>query len=53
MSAFTESTVESAVIAWLKASGWKVAHGFVHGRDDVHRPDVLSDHPESARWSDR
>lgn len=24
---FTESTVEDAALAWLEASGWRVAHG--------------------------
>ncbi|MCP9441171.1 MAG: hypothetical protein NNA20_01130 [Nitrospira sp.] len=27
MSAFTESDVESAALAWLRALGWMVAHG--------------------------
>ncbi len=27
MSAFTESVVEQAALAWLEATGWKVAHG--------------------------
>jgi len=27
MTSFTESTVESAALAWLEAGGWRVAHG--------------------------
>jgi type I restriction enzyme R subunit len=27
MSAFTESVVEEAAVAWLEANGWHVAHG--------------------------
>lgn len=27
MTAFTESTVETAVPAWLEATGWRIAHG--------------------------
>jgi type I restriction enzyme R subunit len=27
MTAFTESTVESAALAWLEAIGWSIAHG--------------------------
>ncbi|MGH8508631.1 MAG: hypothetical protein ACREVH_07935 [Gammaproteobacteria bacterium] len=27
MSRFTESTVESAALAWLEAIGWRVAYG--------------------------
>ena len=27
MTAFTESTVEAAALAWLESSGWRVAHG--------------------------
>ncbi|VVM08174.1 type I restriction endonuclease subunit R [Methylacidimicrobium tartarophylax] len=27
MTAFTESTVEEASLAWLKAIGWRIAHG--------------------------
>jgi type I restriction enzyme R subunit len=27
MAAFTESTVESAALAWLEASGWRIVHG--------------------------
>jgi type I restriction enzyme R subunit len=27
MSAFTESVVEDAALAWLEASGWRIAHG--------------------------
>lgn len=27
MTAFTESTVESAALAWLEAIGWRIAHG--------------------------
>ena len=27
MTAFTESTVESAAIAWLESLGWAVKHG--------------------------
>ena len=27
MTAFTESTVEEAALAWLEATGWQVAHG--------------------------
>ncbi len=25
--AFTRSTVEEAAVAWLEASGWRIAHG--------------------------
>ncbi len=27
MTTFTESTVESAALAWLEAIGWQIAHG--------------------------
>ncbi|GIW55781.1 MAG: hypothetical protein KatS3mg082_2185 [Nitrospiraceae bacterium] len=27
MTTFTESTVESAALAWLEAIGWSIAHG--------------------------
>jgi hypothetical protein len=27
MTAFSESLVEQAALAWLEASGWHVAHG--------------------------
>jgi type I restriction enzyme, R subunit len=27
MTAFTESTVEPAALAWLEAIGWRAAHG--------------------------
>lgn len=27
MGAFTEYDVESAALAWLKATGWRTAHG--------------------------
>jgi type I restriction enzyme R subunit len=27
MGALTQSTVESATLAWLKAIGWRIAHG--------------------------
>ena len=41
MSAFTESDVESAALAWLKAIGWRTAHG----------PDIAPDMP-TAELSD-
>lgn len=27
MTAFSESTVEGAALAWLEATGWQIAHG--------------------------
>jgi type I restriction enzyme R subunit len=39
MSAFTESTVESAALAWLADTGWQVAHG----------PEIAPDQPEAER----
>jgi type I restriction enzyme R subunit len=39
MSAFTESVVEEAALAWLKAGGWQVAHG----------PDLAPDMPAAER----
>jgi len=39
MSAFTESDVESAALAWLKAIGWRTAHG----------PDIAPDMPTAER----
>lgn len=27
MSPFSESTVEEAALAWLEATGWRIAHG--------------------------
>jgi len=37
MTAFTESTVEAAALAWLEAAGWQLAHG----------PDIAPDMPAS------
>jgi len=39
MSAFTESVVEEAALAWLEAGGWRVAHG----------PDIAPDMPAAER----
>ncbi len=39
MTAFTESVVEDAALDWLKASGWRVAHG----------PDIAPDMPTAER----
>ena len=39
MTAFTESVVEKAALAWLKAIGWQIAHG----------PDIAPDMPEAER----
>ena len=39
MSAFTESTVEQAALAWLQGVGWRVAHG----------PDIAPDMPTAER----
>jgi type I restriction enzyme R subunit len=39
MSAFTESVVEDAALAWLQAIGWPVAHG----------PDIAPDMPAAER----
>ncbi|MFZ5625062.1 MAG: type I restriction endonuclease subunit R [Gemmatimonadota bacterium] len=39
MTAFTESTVESAALAWLEAIGWRVVHG----------PDIAPDMPAAER----
>jgi hypothetical protein len=36
---FTESTVESAALGWLAATGWRVAYG----------PDVAPDMPAAER----
>lgn len=38
-TAFTESTVEDATLAWLEASGWRIAHG----------PDIAPDMPAAER----
>jgi type I restriction enzyme R subunit len=32
-SAFTESTIEEAALAWLESTGWQVAHGLDFARD--------------------
>ncbi len=39
MTAFTESTVEAAALAWLERVGWRVAHG----------PDIAPDMPAAER----
>ena len=39
MTAFTESTVEEAALAWLESLGWSVAHG----------PDIAPDTPGAER----
>ncbi|MGB9687054.1 MAG: type I restriction endonuclease subunit R [Rectinema subterraneum] len=41
MTTFTESTVESAALAWLKAAGWEVAYGpdIAPGMPDAERAD--------------
>ena len=39
MPAFTESVVEDAALAWLEATGWRVAHG----------PDIGPDMPAAER----
>ena len=39
MARLTESTVESAALAWLEAVGWRVAHG----------PDIAPDMPAAER----
>jgi type I restriction enzyme R subunit len=39
VSAFTESTVEEAALAWLESTGWRVAHG----------PDIAPDVPAAER----
>jgi len=39
MTAFTESVVEDAALAWLEAIGWPVAHG----------PDIAPDMPAAER----
>ena len=39
MTAFTESTVEDAALAWLENAGWRVAHG----------PDIAPDMPAAER----
>ena len=39
MSAFTESVVEEAALAWLEAIGWRIAHG----------PDIAPDMPAAER----
>jgi type I restriction enzyme R subunit len=39
VSAFTESTVESAALAWLEGAGWRIAHG----------PDIAPDMPAAER----
>lgn len=39
MSTFTESTVESAALAWLESLGWQTAHG----------PDIAPDMPTAER----
>lgn len=39
MTAFTECIVEDAALAWLEASGWRVAHG----------PDIAPDQPLAER----
>jgi type I restriction enzyme R subunit len=39
VSAFTESVVEQAALAWLEAIGWQVAHG----------PDIAPDMPAAER----
>ena len=44
MTAFTESTVEVAALAWLEGVGWGVAHG----------PDIAPDMPAavaSGSWA--
>jgi type I restriction enzyme R subunit len=38
-SAFTESVVDDAALAWLEAVGWEVAHG----------PDIAPDTPAAER----
>lgn len=39
MTAFTESTVEDAALAWLVAIGWRIAHG----------PDIVPDMAAAER----
>ena len=39
MTAFTESTVEDAALAWLESLGWNVVHG----------PDITPDTPDAER----
>jgi len=39
VSAFTESTVESAALAWLESAGWRIANG----------PDMAPDMPAAER----
>jgi type I restriction enzyme R subunit len=39
VSAFTESTVESAALAWLESAGWRIANG----------PDIAPDMPAAER----
>jgi len=39
MTAFTESTVEDAALAWLTSTGWQIAHG----------PDIAPDMPAADR----
>jgi type I restriction enzyme R subunit len=39
VSAFTESVVEQAALAWLEAIGWRIAHG----------PDIAPDMPLAER----
>ena len=39
MTAFTESVVEDAALAWLESVGWRVAHG----------PDIAPDMPAAER----
>ena len=39
MTAFSESVVEDASLAWLEATGWQIAHG----------PDIAPDMPAAER----
>ncbi|MES0873159.1 type I restriction endonuclease [Sinimarinibacterium sp. HSW-8] len=41
MSAFTESDVEQAALAWLESLDWQIAHG----------PDIAPDMPAAERAS--
>jgi type I restriction enzyme R subunit len=39
MTAFTESTIESAALAWLESAGWRSTHG----------PDIATGVPDAER----
>lgn len=44
MTAFTESVVEDAALAWLEALGYAVLHGAV-----LHGPDIAVGEPAAER----